>query len=70
MTDKPNRTEWETLERDAERGYEVMGKEGLNGWEVEVRFDNGSAPEQAERSAPTREEATKIGREMATMRSS
>lgn len=70
MSDKHNLDEWETLERDAERGYEIMGKQGANGWQVEVRFDNGNAPEQPERSTPTRDEALKVGRELATMRSS
>lgn len=67
---KQNLTDWQTLERDAERGYEIMGREGQTGWEVEVRFDNGSSPKHPERNPSTREEAVKIGREIATLRQS
>lgn len=67
---KHNLADWQTLERDAERGYEIMGREGHMGWEVEVRFDNGNPPAQPERKPSTREEAVKIGREVATMRAS
>lgn len=67
---KQNLTDWESLERDAERDYEIMGREGDSGWEVEVRFDNGTSPQHPERPAPSREEAVKIGREIAMMRES
>ena len=67
---KQNLTDWQSLERDAERGYEIMGREGQAGWEVEVRFDNGTSPKHPERKAPSREEAVKIGREIATLRDS
>ena len=65
---KHNLSDWQSLERDAERGYEIMAREGLMGWEVEVRFDNGNPPQQPERQPSTREEAMKIGREIATLR--
>lgn len=65
-----NLTDWQSLERDAERGYEIMGKEGQAGWDVEVRFDNGTSPKHPERKPASREEAVKIGREIATLRQS
>ena len=65
---KQNPTDWQSLERDAERGYEILGREQLMGWDVEVRFDNNNPPQQPERKPSTREEAIKIGREVATMR--
>lgn len=50
--------------------YEIRGREGHSGWEVEVRFDNGTSPKHPERKTPSREEAVRVGREIATMRDS
>ncbi|MES1925022.1 hypothetical protein [Salinisphaera sp. T31B1] len=62
-----NLTDWQTLERDDTRGYEIMGREVEAGWEVEVRFDNEQAPKRPDNTPKTREEAIKTGQELAKM---
>lgn len=64
-----NMTDWETLERDSTRGFQILGRQAESGWEVEVRFDNEQAPRQpeADRTPQTREEAITTGRELAKM---
>ncbi|ROO27300.1 hypothetical protein SAOR_08980 [Salinisphaera orenii MK-B5] len=66
---KRNLTDWDTLERDADRGFEILGREVDGGWEVEVRFDDNTEPQRStgSRTPQTREEAIQMGREMATM---
>ncbi|GAB3677977.1 hypothetical protein [Salinisphaera aquimarina] len=66
---KKNQFDWETLERDTTRGFQILGREVENGWEIEVRFDNEQAPKQLspKRTYMSREEAIITGRELATM---
>lgn len=66
---KRNLTDWETLERDETRGFETLGREARNGWEIEVRFDNGAEPRRpdADRTPQSRDEAIETGRELAKM---
>lgn len=56
---------WESLERDETRGFEILGRERGLGWEVEVRFDSAIEPKRDSESAKSREEAKKVGRELA-----
>lgn len=67
---KQTLTDGQSIERDAKRGCEIMGREGHSGWEVEVRFDHDTSPQYPERKAPSRNEAIKIDREVATMHQS
>lgn len=62
MADSMNRMDWETLERDAERGFETLGREVDAGWEVEVRFDDATPPQSG--TAATRDEARTVGQEI------
>lgn len=64
-----NMTDWETLERDSTRGFQILGREAEGGWEIEVRFDNDEAPKRpaADRMPKTRDEAITTGRELAKM---
>jgi len=62
-----NFTDWETLERDETRGYQILGKEAEDGWDIEVRFDNEQAPKRPDNRPKTRGEAIKTGQELAKM---
>ena len=65
---KRNLTDWETLERDSTRGFEILGRENDSGWEIEVRFDNNAEPRRpTDRTPKTRAEAIETGRELAKM---
>jgi hypothetical protein len=62
-----NLTDWETLERDETRGFETIGIENENGWEIEVRFDDATESRTTDRTPTSREEAIQTGRELAKM---
>ena len=64
-----NNKDWETLERDADRGFETLAREVDGHWEVEVRFDDATPPVRDNQSATTREEARKVGQELFMTRS-
>lgn len=66
---KKNMSDWETLERDETRGFQVLGRESADGWEIEVRFDNETEPKRPadDRTPQSREEAIQTGREIAKM---
>ena len=64
---KRNLTDWDTLERDADRGFEILGREVDGGWEVEVRFDDNTESRRTDRRPKTREEAIQTGQELAKM---
>ena len=57
--------DWQSLERDDKRGFEIQGREQGMGWEVEVRFDGAIEPKRDSESAKDRQEAVKVGREIA-----
>ncbi|MBH04630.1 MAG: hypothetical protein CMP08_11020 [Xanthomonadales bacterium] len=57
--------DWQSLERDDKRGFEILGREQGMGWEVEVRFDGAIEPKRDSESAKDRQEAVKVGREIA-----
>ena len=56
--------DWQSLDRDSKKGFEILGREAGDGWEVEVRFDDATPPQRDSKSAGSREEAVKVGREI------
>ena len=62
-----NLADWETLERDETRGFETIGIENEDGWEIEVRFDDNTESRRTDRRPKTREEAIQTGQELAKM---
>lgn len=57
--------DWESLDRDETRGFEILGRQKGSTWEVEVRFDGAIEPKRDSDSAKDRQEAIKVGHEIA-----